>query len=564
MLCKLIESVIARTTLRHVLLLMLLLLSPALFSGLMGDDLFHYALLNGAASFPQPDDISLFHLFSFITEDPIRRAQLQDMSIMSWWISPSFSWNFWRPVAELSHYIDYVWLTDYPWLMHLHSILYFLAIVLLVYRVSLLLFSQPRIALLITALYALSATHGMTVAWLCNRNALLAMLFMLLSLHSYIRYQHGHNQSLSNRHYLLSVLFLMPALLSGELALSLGGFLFAYCLCFKSQSFIAALLRLTPHLAIVIIWYAIYSSAGFGAHGNTLFYINPGEHPLSYLTLLIQRIPLISLALLSAMPADIIGNIPVATLPLIAISLLIMALMYRLLRQSEYRKQALFFTVAGIIAIIPIACSPPQSRNLIAVSLCSAGLVALVIFELYRKLQAGQRTYRKPLLFLIIMHLIVSPLLLLPSSYIPKLFATAGEQRAQSFTVSSDDRVIVFDADMMEMTYLAANLFKQGLALPQRIWNLTGAGEDYRVKQVDDYTLRLTAGQHFLSDSSLLVRNIAAEPFHSGDTIALNGLTLHIIAVNDAGYPTIFDARFDETLDNYIQMRWTKDGYRRL
>ena len=190
-----LETLINKAQLRHVFILMLILMSPALFSGLMGDDLFHYALLNGAANFPQTDDISLFHLFSFINDDPVRRAHLQDMSIMSWWISPTFEWNFWRPLAELTHYIDYVWLKDYAWLMHIHSLVYFVIIVSLVYQLCLLIFQEHKLALLITALYALSATHGMTVAWLSNRNALLALLFALISLITFIKSQQQSNKS---------------------------------------------------------------------------------------------------------------------------------------------------------------------------------------------------------------------------------------------------------------------------------------------------------------------------------------------------------------------------------
>ncbi|NRB37875.1 MAG: hypothetical protein HRU20_05315 [Pseudomonadales bacterium] len=558
MLQTIINRVIYKTELKHVLMLMLVLLSPALFTGLMGDDLFHYALLNGAANFPQPEDISLFHLFSFINDDPIRRAQLQDMSIMSWWISPTFSWNFWRPLAELTHYVDYVWLTEHVWLMHLHSIFYFIIIVLLVYQLCLLIFDNQRLALLITALYALSATHGMTVAWLCNRNALLALLFSLSSLIFFIKSQ----QHRKNTYYFLSLAFLIPALLSGEIALSLGAFLFAYIVCLSPKPILRSFILLLPHLLIVIIWYTIYTRSGFGAHGNTLFYINPAEHPITYLTLLLERIPSITLSLLLAIPADILGNIPVIKWPLIALFIFSVFFLSRFFQPSRYKKQAIFFAVAGLIAIFPIACSPPQSRNLVFVSFSSAAIIAIVLFELYK--QHDSRKSKFTFSSLIALHLVLSPLLLLLSAYIPQLFSTAGEKRAATFNVEAQDKVIVFDADMMEITYLAANLFKQGKPIPQRIWNLTGVDSEYTIEKIDEYRLRLTATKHFLSQADLLVRNIEQEPFQAKDKIKMNGLKIKILDTNEAGLPTVIEAIFDEKIEQHIILKWTTEGYKTL
>lgn len=555
MLQTLLDNIINKTTLKHIIALTLVLLSPALFSGLMGDDLFHYALLNGAVNFPQPNDISLFNLFSFINDDPVRRAQLQDIGIMSWWVSPSFEWNFFRPIAELTHYIDYVWLKGAEWLMHLHSIMYFVIIILLVYKLGQCLLDDQRLVLLITALYALSATHGLTVAWLCNRNALLAMVFSLASLIAFIQSQQLNKNT--RLHYLLSLAFLPLALLSGEIALSLGGFLLGYILCLSTKPVFKSLLWLLPHLAIVVIWFVIYNKAGFGAHGNTLFYINPAEHPISYLSLLLERIPLISLSLLLALPADIIGHTSF-TIPLIVLALLLIGVIAYFLKNSAHKKVAMAFSIAAFIAILPIACSPPQSRNLIFVSLSSAVIIGIIMQQLF---QSGAKV---PLFILVILHLILSPLLLLPSSYMPQIFSASGERRAATLEVMPNEKVIVFNANMMEMTYLAAHRFKQGLPIPQRIWNLTGAESQYTIKKMDDHRLRLISDSHFLSSGDLLVRNIAAEPFHAGDTIAMNGLIIHIIAVNAAGYPAIFDAIFTETLDNYTLMQWRSSGYVRL
>ncbi len=534
---------------------MLLLISPALFTGLMGDDLFHFALLQGATDLPQIDDISLFHLFSFINDDPIRKAQLRDLSILSWWSSPSFTWNFWRPIAELTHYIDYVWLKDHIWIMHLHSIIYFSISIFFLHKINIELFNNERLALLITGLYALSATHGMTVAWLCNRNALLAFLFALISFLTFIRSQKQHNHYL----YCISIIALIASLLSGEISLSLGGFLFAYVICLHNKGVVHGLLRLLPFLGIVILWYSIYSKAGFGAHGNTLFYINPIEHPLTYSLLLLERIPLISFSLLLALPTDIVANIPMFKWPIIILTLILFCVLTVYLKKSRYSKQALFFAMAALISIVPIACSPPQSRNLMFVSYGSAAIIAIVLARLFHK-----KNFRMAFYSLIVLHLVLSPLLLIPSAYIPQLFANAGIFRAASFNAKKEDKVVILEGDMMEISYLSANLFLQDKSIPKRIWHLNSQQSSYNIQQTDPYRLLFFAEQGILSEPDFLVRNLAAEPFAIGDIIDMNGLSIKILNINAKGNPTKFEAIFESPVVEHRFLQWNASGYKEI
>ena len=63
-------------------------------------------------------------------------------------------------------------------------------------------------------LFALSYTHGVPAGWLANRNAVLAVLFVILTLSSHHRWREGNRSPLDFR----SSIFFALGLLCGEMA----------------------------------------------------------------------------------------------------------------------------------------------------------------------------------------------------------------------------------------------------------------------------------------------------------------------------------------------------------
>jgi hypothetical protein len=105
---------------------------PSLWAGLMGDDYMHYAILK-AEDLPieKPDDLSLFGLFSFINGDPERNRRAMDPGVIPWWTYDGMKYAFWRPLAEITHWIDHQLWPRSPALMHLQNVLWYLRMWLL-------------------------------------------------------------------------------------------------------------------------------------------------------------------------------------------------------------------------------------------------------------------------------------------------------------------------------------------------------------------------------------------------------------------------------------------------
>ncbi|HAG97136.1 MAG TPA: hypothetical protein DCL78_23610, partial [Gammaproteobacteria bacterium] len=132
-----------------------LLCIPALFTGFMGDDYLHYALLNADLPIAKPDDLSLFGLFSFINGDPERNRLLMDYSLIPWWTYSELKYAFWRPLSELSHWLDYQLWPNQPWLMHLHNIVWYMGALVLIAKLYQRFQPGEGAALLALFLYAL-------------------------------------------------------------------------------------------------------------------------------------------------------------------------------------------------------------------------------------------------------------------------------------------------------------------------------------------------------------------------------------------------------------------------
>jgi len=68
---------------------------------------------------------SQLDMFRFMEGDPERIREMMDTGILPWWTYPGIKGAFWRPLASLTHVVDYVLWPEHPLLMHAQSILWF-------------------------------------------------------------------------------------------------------------------------------------------------------------------------------------------------------------------------------------------------------------------------------------------------------------------------------------------------------------------------------------------------------------------------------------------------------
>lgn len=275
---------------------------PALFTGFMGDDYFFYGLFSGYQGVKPIDDASLFNLFSFANGDPERLAQMQQLGLMPWWTVEEFRCMFFRPLAELSHFIDFNLWPESSVLMHVHNLLWFFAVLWVLRGLYQRWFAMPYgFATLALLLFAFDGSHALTISWIANRNSLMAAFFALLALTFFIRWREQGQLM----HAGLAAGFYLAGLSSAEIALSISAYFFAYAVCLDRKGALAGLISLLPFAVLSIAWLLLYKHLGFGASGVPSFYLDPMSNPILFIQQLAYRMPIMLMSQWGVMPAEL-------------------------------------------------------------------------------------------------------------------------------------------------------------------------------------------------------------------------------------------------------------------
>ena len=254
------------------IVLALLLVSPSLGIGPMGDDYMHMARVDPRLHAPGFAYAPL-DLFTFVSGDPSQRSVLLEEGVFGWWMAADSRVAFWRPLSSLTHVLDHL-LWPRSWVLaHAHSMTWFAALLVVLtalYRR----FHAPWIAHLALVLYAVDDARGWVLGWVAHRNALVAatLAFAALLVHDRAR-RDGWRPG----RWLAPALF-AAALLGGEAALGVTGYLLAHALFIDSGPLPRRLARLWPYAALSVAWLAAYKALGYGTSGGGM-YLNPLDEP---------------------------------------------------------------------------------------------------------------------------------------------------------------------------------------------------------------------------------------------------------------------------------------------
>ena len=279
---------------------------PALFSGWLGDDYIHYALLHPDIDIPPANDWSLFGLFSWVDASPERTQVLIDRGVIPWWTYEGFRYQFWRPLAELSHWLDHQLWRNSALMMHVHSLVLYLGLGAALQRLYSRMQMSPLAVAGALAVYLWDSTHGLSLSWVANRNAIMASLFGVLCLLWYLDWRDTGGL----RALLVSLFWLLCSLFSGELGISTCAYLGAYALMADKAGPRKALMALWPYVVISVAWWLFYKLGNFGADNSDTNYIDPLESPLIFLSKVWERIPVLLFAQFGLIPADVFGFNP--------------------------------------------------------------------------------------------------------------------------------------------------------------------------------------------------------------------------------------------------------------
>ena len=425
-----------------------LLCFPSVFSGLFADDYSQALLVQQAVSpslellVDQPNTPTLANLFTFVTPDNMRRTQLIEHGLLPWWAAKEFSMVFFRPLAELTHFIDYGYLKQ-PELMHLHSLLWYgLALLLLALTFRRLL--TEKIALLALLFFVLDSTHTFTISWLANRNALMAFVFSLCALLAFRAYILK-----PNARYLAALsASLVSAFLSAEAGVIAGVLLVSFSLCYQKTlvdssqnnlqerdviSYTRFILPLALAFSVFVIWLIFYHYWGFGASGNSAYYADPIAEPWVYLKNFPGRFFTAISMLFNILPLHMNPEWQLPTQVVGAVLFVLIACF--IVRKNKPHLN--FSALLIILSIVPVASAEMQDRNLLFANIGSSIILAELCFFLYAfialersKQASGLKCYAAQVTvwLIFIFHLCLSGLFILPLSYAPALLAKPAKQ----------------------------------------------------------------------------------------------------------------------------------------
>ena len=507
---------------------------PSLFAGLFADDFSHAVLINNPGLVLQPDNLSFFHLFSFITEDASRREQLQAISALPWWVNQEFKLVFFRPLAELSHYIDYRWIKT-GWLMHLHSLLWYALLLFLVAKVYQQFCGDKNLAILAFLFFVVDATHAFTVAWLANRNAVMAAVFSMAAI--LLHHQSCIEYSFKKR--IASTLCIACSFLSAEVGITVGVFLFFYALILDKDGWMRSLLKLWPALLVFIAWALIYRYYGYGASGNKAYYVNLITMPGFYLENFLQRFPQAMAIQFNLLPLHLIG-IRGGVLTAIGLFASVVLLLF-VFKQKQ--KSLTFFFAVTVLSIVPIASAEVQERNMLFVGIAASPLLAALILYLLHMVRNTNKKIiailaSSSMFILLCAHLFLSALIMLPSAYGPRLFAQPAIDTALSLPDDIEDKhIISFGTPLFQAGFLSAIRWTAEKPIPNRFWNVATHIQGGNVKRIDEHSLLVSREAGLLGGLDFLLRDQLINPLTPGEKHLIKGLTIEIVAVNKESVP---------------------------
>lgn len=575
----------ARSETRHLLalfLVALILISPALFAGFMGDDFIHVALFKAGLPVSHPDDASIYGLFSFMDADPARNRELMNLGLLPWWTDPEMKYAFWRPLSELTHGLDAALWPGNAMLMHAQSIIWYLilcTLVLELYR-----HFHPglpnKLLLAGFALYLLDASHGFTLSWIANRNGLIAATFGLASIYAYLK-AHDDNNLLMN---IWSLICLALALLSAELGVSTIGYLGAYALFIDKRNLIRSCLSVLPHILVVAIWWITYKQLGFGAANANAYYLDPVASPFEFLATLGQRLIVLFGSQWGLVPAEIYGfsgnhaGLELTVL-LIALGVVLITLLV-LMPALRINNKARFWLSGALFSAVPVCAALPHDRLLLFLGVGAMGAF-LALMESFSATQPEQKLTSGLLAnskgagrFLLagfyVVHLVISPLLLPLTAYSPKIWSSQLDMApARLGGISSPEhkQLVLFNVPIGSSMALTVWRFNAGLPLPDAMWPIANVATPMELTRVDDHRLILKKEDGFVQDEEESVREVESKPFRVGDTIDLDGLEVRVLEVRN-NRPVVIEMMFERPVSDpdllFLQWDDESESYREV
>lgn len=376
-----------------VFLLALLLGLSSLNRGLQSDDYIHRNIL-------MDEHTELYeklkHFYAFF----------EHSELSPWWADQALKVHFWRPFSALTHWLDYQLWPEKPMMMHLHNMLWYSLLCLLVLSLFRKLLPLST-AVFGTLLFTLDFSHFANLSWLASRNSLISACFIVASLMFYINWRQKQKTS----DYAASLFILCIGLLSGEISIVTPALIMAYELSQLSDRQLYKSIKRSSFVSVYFIiagiWYYSYQAFGFGSNNNSI-YISPTEDIVHSMTLILEKTPVFIFSNLTGI--DGFYNVFADEIQLlISIACFVFLLLgFWFLYESIKSRQTKFFLLAAILVLPPVCLVSMLDMRLgLLSSVFTAALLSILIIHL---VQIKQRSLIKQALLglLLVLHVLIA------------------------------------------------------------------------------------------------------------------------------------------------------------
>ncbi len=537
-----------------VVALALVLALPSLAVPLVADE--HLQMTTWRADHAGSGRSFLDDCFVFASGDPAANRQAMEHGHGAWWTPSDFKVAFWRPLSAATFAIDLSLWPGNAVLMHVHTLVWFLALLVALdalYRR----FLTPPIATLALALYAWDDARGGVLTWISNRTAIIAGFFGVCVLIAHDRWRRDGWRAGA---WLAPVLFAL-GLLSAEMAIATAAFLLGHALWMDKGPLARRLARLAPYVLIVVAWQAIYSARGFGVTASGS-YVHPLHEPLSYAAKLAVRAPMLLLGQLTPFMADLWLFSPTAMrVGFFVIAVATIGVVARIAwPRLAAEPQSRFWLAGALLSLLPISAAGPGDRNLVFVGFGASAALAMAFARLADDPPASKWP-RFVVGALVVFNLALAPLLLplkcLGNFNMETMRAQTDANIPRDATVAQKTLVVVSASSEGGVFFAWSYRDAMGIPKPGRTRILATSFGPVSVTRLDAVTLRVRPDGGFLAgEMHQLMRN-PSRRFRVGDVVTLSNMTATVEEIAGDGRPTHVTFRFAAPLESpeFIWMR---------
>jgi hypothetical protein len=569
-----------RVSVALVILLGIWLRWPSLYNGFFSDDMTAVAMVKGVYASPRAP----LDLFNFTDGTPQDHARLMRYGSLPWWTADHLRMAMMRPLASALILVDQRLFGKHALPYHVHSMVWWVALMLAAAGLFNDLFTVP-VASAALLLFALEEGHTFTLGWIANRGALIAMVFCLLGLRAHLRWRRA---GVRRAAYISSLCFAL-ALLSGEWAFPLMGYVFAFELVGSTGTWRSRALALLPSALPSLVFAAVRARLGYGAL-NSGVYTDPLSEPLRFVFMIGERMPVFFADMVFSIPAnywvagspwrdqllgsglippDIWIQLPgwtfwhfwIGIAAMLTVGLTLWAVLPA--RPANERRELYWLLLGALLSLLPMVSSFPHGRMVLPAALAFAPASAIVLHECARRLR---RHWRRRSRGGVLLSACMGALLVYfqvwqagSRSYdeargTPHFFAAIRRLLVDAeldTTRIEDKRVVVLGViEHTAMVFAPYVRWVFGQRMPRSWWTLTAAPYAHDIYRPAPNVLEMsTLGGPMLKSSIEQLYRAERFGMHVGDRIEIDGLRIEIMRML-GDFPQTVRFIFDKSVDD--------------